>query len=165
MRRIQDVHVRATEPLIAPHLLKNEMPVDEGIARTVVEARETIREILAGRDRRMLCIVGPCSIHDPDAAIDYARRLAKLKDATSDRLYLIMRVYFEKPRTTVGWKGLINDPDLDDSFHIEKGILLARELLLYVAELGLAAGSELLDPITPQYIADLVAWAAIGART
>src|SRR5579862_8062001 len=101
MRRIQDVHVLATEQLIAPHLLKNEMPVDEGIARTVVEARETIREILAGRDRRMLCIVGPCSIHDPDAAIDYAQRLARLKDSTSDRLYVLMRVYFEKPRTTV----------------------------------------------------------------
>src|ERR1700678_3728455 len=140
MRRIQDVHVRATEPLIAPHLLKNEMPVDEGIARTVVEARETIREILAGRDRRMLCIVGPCSIHDPDAAIDYAHRLAELKDGTADRLYMIMRVYFEEAR-------------------------IARRLWLEINRLGLAAGTELLDPITPQYIADLVSWAAIGART
>jgi len=165
MRRIQDVHVLATEPLIAPHLLKNQMPVDEGIARTVVEARETIREILAGRDRRMLCIVGPCSIHDPDAAIDYARRLAKLKGATSDRLYIIMRVYFEKPRTTVGWKGLINDPHMDDSCDMREGLRIARRLLLEINRLGLAAGTELLDPITPQYIADLVAWAAIGART
>ena len=165
MRRIQDVHVIATEPLIAPHLLKNEMPVDEGIARTVVEARETIREILAGRDRRLLCIVGPCSIHDPDAAIDYARRLAKLKDATSARLYLVMRVYFEKPRTTVGWKGLINDPHMDDSCDMREGLRIARRLLLEINRLGLAAGTELLDPITPQYIADLVAWAAIGART
>ncbi len=165
MRRIQDVHVLATEPLIAPNLLKNEMPVDEGIARTVVEARETIREILAGRDRRMLCIVGPCSIHDPDAAIDYARRLAKLKDASSDRLYVIMRVYFEKPRTTVGWKGLINDPHMDDSCDMREGLRIARRLLIEINRLGLAAGTELLDPITPQYIADLVAWAAIGART
>src|SRR6202522_1386070 len=165
MRRIQDVHVRATEPLIAPHLLKNEMPVDEGIARTVVEARETIREILAGRDRRMLCIVGPCSIHDPDAAIDYAHRLAKLKDATSDRLYMIMRVYFEEPRTTVGWKGLINDPHMDDSCDMREGLRIARRLLLDINRLGLPAGTEMLDPITPQYIADLIAWSAIGART
>jgi len=165
MRQIQDVHVLATEPLIAPNLLKNEMPVDEGIAQTVVEARQTIREILAGRDRRMLCIVGPCSIHDPDAAIDYARRLAKLKDATSDRLHVIMRVYFEKPRTTVGWKGLINDPHMDDSCDMREGLRIARRLLIEINRMGLAAGTELLDPITPQYIADLVAWAAIGART
>src|ERR1700675_3771576 len=165
MRRIQDVHVLATEPLIAPHLLKNEMPVDEGIARTVVEARETIREILAGRDRRMLCIVGPCSIHDPDAALEYARRLAKLKDTTSDRLYLVMRVYFEKPRTTVGWKGLINDPHMDDTCDMREGLRIARRLLIDINRLGLAAGTELLDPITPQYIADLVSWTAIGART
>src|ERR1700685_2225565 len=165
MRRIQDVHVRATEPLIAPHLLKNEMPVDEGIARTVVEARETIREILAGRDRRMLCIVGPCSIHDPDAAIDYAHRLAKLKDATSDRLYMIMRVYFEKPRTTVGWKGLINDPHMDDSCDMREGLRIARRLLLEINRPGLAAGSALLHPVTPPYIAGLVSGAAIGART
>ncbi len=165
MRQIQDIHVRATEPLIAPHLLKNEMPVDEGIARTVVEARETIREILAGRDRRLLCIVGPCSIHDPDAAMAYAHRLAKLKDETADRLYIMMRVYFEKPRTTVGWKGLINDPHMDDSCDMREGLRIARRLLLDINRLGLAAGTELLDPITPQYIADLIAWAAIGART
>src|ERR1700735_5048577 len=165
MRRIQDIHVRATEPLIAPHIHKNKMPVCEGIARTVVEARETIREILAGHDRRMLCIVGPCSIHDPDAAIDYAHRLAKLKDETADRLYIMMRVYFEKPRTTVGWKGLINDPHMDDSCDMREGLRIARRLLLDINRLGLAAGTELLDPITPQYIADLIAWAAIGART
>jgi len=165
MRRIQDVHVLATEALVAPHVLKNEMPVDEGIARTVVEARETIREILSGRDRRMLCIVGPCSIHDPDAALDYARRLASLKDATAEQLYIVMRVYFEKPRTTVGWKGLINDPHMDDSCDMREGLRIARRLLIEINRLGLAAGTELLDPITPQYIADLVAWAAIGART
>jgi 3-deoxy-7-phosphoheptulonate synthase len=139
--------------------------VDEGIARTVVEARETIREILSGRDRRMLCIVGPCSIHDPDAALDYAGRLASLKDATAEQLYIVMRVYFEKPRTTVGWKGLINDPHMDDSCDMREGLRIARRLLIEINRLGLAAGTELLDPITPQYIADLVAWAAIGART
>src|ERR1700731_2731000 len=143
MRRIQDVHVLATEPLIAPNLLKNEMPVDEGIARTVVEARETIREVLAGRDRRMLCIVGPCSIHDPDAAIDYARRLAKLKVATADRLYLIMRVYFEKPRTTVGWKGLINDPHMDDSCDMREGLQRTRRLFSVYNRIGLETGTEL----------------------
>jgi len=165
MRQIQDVHVLATEPLIAPNRLKTEMPVDEGIARTVVEARDTIRSIIVGRDRRMLCIVGPCSIHDPEAAIDYARRLAKLKDGVADQLYVIMRVYFEKPRTTVGWKGLINDPHMDDSCDMREGLRIARRLLLDINRLGLAAGTELLDPITPQYIADLIAWTAIGART
>ena len=165
MRQIQDVHVLAAEPLIAPHLLKVEMPVDEGIARTVVEARETIRAILAGDDRRMLCIVGPCSIHDPDAALEYARRLARLKQATSRSLYVMMRVYFEKPRTTVGWKGLINDPHMDDSCDMREGLRIARRLLIEINRLGLPAGTEMLDPITPQYIADLVAWTAIGART
>src|SRR5260370_6982087 len=136
MRRIQNVHVVATEPLIAPRLLKNEMPVDEGIARTVVEARETIREILAGRDRRMLCIVGPCSIHDPNAAIDYARRLAKLKESTSDRLYIIMRVYFEKPRTTVGWKGLINDPHIAPSCPTPEELRHPRRFFIPTNRLG-----------------------------
>src|SRR5258707_15469030 len=141
------------------------MPVDEDIARTVVESRETICRILAGRDRRMLCIVGPCSIHDPEAAIDYARRLARLREATSDRLYLMMRVYFDKPRTSVGWKGLINDPHMDDSCDMREGLRIARRLLLEINRMGLPAATELLDPITPQYIADLVAWVAIGART
>ena len=165
MRPIQDVHVLSAEPLIAPRLLKEEMPVDEGIARTVVESRETIRGILAGRDRRMLCIVGPCSIHDPDAALDYARRLAQLKSATSDHLYIMMRVYFEKPRTTVGWKGLINDPHMDESCDMREGLRIARRVLVEINRMGLPAATELLDPITPQYIADLVAWTAIGART
>jgi 3-deoxy-7-phosphoheptulonate synthase len=165
MRRIQDVHVLAAEPLIAPRLLKEQMPVDEAIARTVVESRETICRILAGRDRRMLCIVGPCSIHDPDAALDYARRLARLKETTSDRLYIIMRVYFDKPRTTVGWKGLINDPHMDDTCDMREGLRIARRLLVEINRMGLPAATELLDPITPQYIADLVAWVAIGART
>src|SRR6202158_5154887 len=162
---MQDVHVLAAGPLIAPRLLKEQMPVDEGIARTVVESRETICRILAGRDRRMLCIVGPCSIHDPDAALDYARRLARLKDATSDRLYIMMRVYFDKPRTTVGWKGLINDPHMDDTCDMREGLRIARRLLVEINRMRLPAATELLDPITPQYIADLVAWVAIGART
>jgi 3-deoxy-7-phosphoheptulonate synthase len=165
MRRIQDVHVLATEPLIAPNLLKAELPVDEGIVRTVLEARDTTRAILSGRDPRMLCIVGPCSIHDPEAALDYARRLANLKQRVSDHLCIVMRVYFEKPRTTVGWKGLINDPHMDDSCDMREGMRIARRLLIDINRLGLPAGTEMLDPITPQYIADLVAWTAIGART
>ncbi|MDO8433700.1 MAG: 3-deoxy-7-phosphoheptulonate synthase [Candidatus Binatus sp.] len=165
MRRIQDVHVAATEPLIAPHVLKREMATDEASVRTVVEARDTISAILAGRDRRMLCIVGPCSIHDPEAALEYARRLVRLKGSLAERLFIVMRVYFEKPRTTVGWKGLINDPHMDDSCDMREGLRIARRLLIDINRMGLAAGTEMLDPITPQYIADLVAWTAIGART
>jgi 3-deoxy-7-phosphoheptulonate synthase len=165
MNKIQDIHVRATEPLVPPHQLKDEMLVDEGIVRTVVEARETVRAILSGRDQRFLCIVGPCSIHDPDAAIEYAQRLVKLREQVSDRIYVMMRVYFEKPRTTVGWKGLINDPHMNDSCDMREGLRIARRLLLDINRMGLPAGTELLDPITPQYIADLIAWTAIGART
>src|SRR5439155_21560853 len=131
----------------------------------VASAREVIREIIRGRDPRLLCIVGPCSIHDPVAALDYAERLAKLHERVGERLFVVMRVYFEKPRTTVGWKGLINDPHLDDSCAIAEGLELARRVLLDVNRLGVPCGSELLDPITPQYVADLLAWAAIGART
>ncbi len=141
------------------------MRVDEAIAQTVVEARRTVREILGGADRRMLCLIGPCSIHDPAAALDYAERLAKVRPAVEHRLFLVMRVYFEKPRTTVGWKGLINDPHMDDSCDMEAGLRIARRLLIDINRLGLPAGTEMLDPITPQYIADLVSWAAIGART
>ena len=165
MRKIQDVHVLSTQPLIAPRILKDQLPVDEAIVATVVEARETIRRILRGSDRRLLCVVGPCSIHDPAAALDYAERLRKLKDAVGDRIYLMMRVYFEKPRTTIGWKGLINDPHMDDSCDITAGLRVARELLLQINRMGLAAATETLDPITPQYIADLISWSAIGART
>jgi 3-deoxy-7-phosphoheptulonate synthase len=165
MRKIQDVHVLSTQPLIAPRILKDQLPVDEAIVATVVEARETIRRILRGSDRRLLCVVGPCSIHDPAAALDYAKRLRKLKDAVGDRIYLMMRVYFEKPRTTIGWKGLINDPHMDDSCDITAGLRIARELLLQINRMGLAAATETLDPITPQYIADLISWSAIGART
>jgi 3-deoxy-7-phosphoheptulonate synthase len=165
MLKIQDVHVTSTEALIAPRILKAELPIDDAIAETVVDARETIRRLLSGTDRRMLCVVGPCSIHDPAAAIDYAERLAKLRRTLADRLFIIMRVYFEKPRTTVGWKGLINDPNLDDSCEMESGLRMARRLLLEVNRMDLPAATEMLDPITPQYIADLISWTAIGART
>jgi len=165
MHQIQDLHVLATDALIAPRVLKDELPVDDAVVRTVVEGRETVRAALAGRDPRTICIVGPCSIHDPEAALDYAHRLAALRAELSPRLYLIMRVYFEKPRTTVGWKGLINDPHMDDSCDMGAGLRIARRLLLEINRLGLPAATEMLDPITPQYIADLIAWSAIGART
>src|SRR6266481_2264889 len=165
MRTTQDINVLATEPLLAPRYLKADLPVDGAIAETVAGAREAIREILAGSDHRLLCIVGPCSIHDPEAALDYAGRLAALAERLADKLFVVMRVYFEKPRTTVGWKGLINDPHLDGTHDMQLGLRLARKLLVDLARLGLPAGTELLDPITPQYLADLLSWAAIGART
>ena len=165
MRQIQDIHVRAAEPLISPRALKEELPVDETIVHVVADARETVRAILAGRDARILCIVGPCSIHDPAAAMEYARRLALLSREVSAQMFVMMRVYFEKPRTTVGWKGLINDPDMDDSCNMREGLRIARRLLMDINRLGLPAATEMLDPITPQYIADLISWSAIGART
>ena len=160
-----DLHIAGFQPLIAPDELLAELPLGESRASTVRSTRDAVRRILAGDDDRLLAVVGPCSVHDVDAAVDYAARLAKTSAELADELCVVMRVYFEKPRTTVGWKGLINDPDLDDSFHIEKGILLARELLLYVAEMGLPAGTEALDPIMPQYLSELITWTAIGART
>jgi 3-deoxy-7-phosphoheptulonate synthase len=165
IRKVQDIHVRATEPLIAPRVLKEQLPLDDSIAQRVIKSRATIREILNGRDGRLLCIVGPCSIHDPAGALDYAERLARLRVKLSDQLFILMRVYFEKPRTTVGWKGLINDPNMDDSCDMREGLRIARSLLLDINRLGLPAATEMLDPITPQYIADLISWAAIGART
>jgi len=165
MEKIQDLNVRTIEPLIAPRILKAQFPADEATVKTVVNARETIRAILKGGDPRLLCIVGPCSIHDPTAALDYAKRLSDLAPRLAERMYVVMRVYFEKPRTTVGWKGLINDPHMDDSCDVREGLRIARRLLLDINRLGVAAATELLDPITPQYIADLISWAAIGART
>ncbi|HVA83360.1 MAG TPA: 3-deoxy-7-phosphoheptulonate synthase [Candidatus Binataceae bacterium] len=165
MQKIQDLHVITTEALVAPRLLKERLAIDERIARTVVEARQTVRRIIRGEDSRLMCIVGPCSIHDPAAALDYAGRLARLRAQVEERLFIVMRVYFEKPRTTVGWKGMINDPHLDDSCDMHEGLFRARRLLLEINALGLPAGTEMLDPITPQYIADLVSWTAIGART
>jgi 3-deoxy-7-phosphoheptulonate synthase len=161
----QNVNVAGFTELISPGELEADRPMSSRAHRTVVEGRQTIRKILAGEDPRMLVVCGPCSIHDPQAAMDYAIRLADLKQRLGDRLYLVMRVYFEKPRTTTGWKGLINDPHLDGSFDIAEGLRTARKLLLDINETGIAAGTEFLDPFTPQYIDDLVAWAAIGART
>jgi 3-deoxy-7-phosphoheptulonate synthase len=162
---LQNVNVASSDLLATPEEVKSRLPLTERAARTVLEARELLRAVLERRDRRLFVVVGPCSIHDVAAARDYAQRLKALADRVQSTLMPIMRVYFEKPRTTVGWKGLINDPDLDDSFHIEKGILVARELLLYIAELGLPAGTEALDPIMPQYLSELITWTAIGART
>jgi 3-deoxy-7-phosphoheptulonate synthase len=163
--QLQNVNVVSSDLLATPEEVKRRLPLTARAADAVFKARESVRAILERRDPRLFVVVGPCSIHDVAAAREYAARLKELAAKVSPTLLVIMRVYFEKPRTTVGWKGLINDPDLDDSFHIEKGILLARELLLYVAELGLPAGTEALDPIMPQYLSELITWTAIGART
>jgi 3-deoxy-7-phosphoheptulonate synthase len=151
--------------LVSPRQLKEQLPVEARSHETVVRGREAIQAILSGSDERFLALVGPCSIHDVRAAEDYARRLTKMQEDLSDRIHIVMRAYFEKPRTTIGWKGLINDPHLDGSFDMEEGLRLARELLRTITGMGLPVGTEMLDPITPQYIDDLVSWAAIGART
>ncbi len=164
-RKTDDLRIQGIRPLISPAILMEDFPITEAISNTVAEARESVGRVLEGGDDRLLVVVGPCSIHDPAAALDYARLLAARREALADDLILVMRVYFEKPRTTVGWKGLINDPDLDNSFAINHGLRSARRFLLDVLELGLPAGSEFLDPITPQFYADLVSWGAIGART
>lgn len=151
--------------LISPVDLKRHLPASDAAQQTVSRGRQAIHEILSHQDRRLLVVTGPCSIHDVAAAKEYAKRLKALHDELGDSLYIVMRIYFEKPRTTVGWKGLINDPRMDDSFHIEEGLHQARALLLWLAELGLPSATEALDPISPQYLADLFSWAAIGART
>jgi len=160
-----NLNVVSLTQLIGPADLAEEVPITEKAQQTVVAAREEVKAVLSGKDRRLLVVIGPCSIHDVEGAYEYAERLVKLRDELKDRLCIVMRVYFEKPRTTLGWKGLINDPHLDGSFDMDRGIRLAREVLIRVNELGLPAGTEFLEPITPQYIADLVSWAAIGART
>ncbi|MGE8227594.1 MAG: 3-deoxy-7-phosphoheptulonate synthase [Stenotrophomonas sp.] len=160
-----DLRIRKLEPLTSPAQLLALLPCDEEASQTVADARASLHRILHGQDDRLAVVVGPCSIHDPIAAMEYAQRLRPLRDALSGELEIVMRVYFEKPRTTVGWKGLINDPDLDGSFNINKGLRVARGLLRDINRLGLPAGVEFLDVISPQYIADLVAWGAIGART
>ncbi len=164
-RAVNNLNVSSFSPLMPPRRLREQLPLSEGAAEKVADAREEIAAILEGRDSRMLVIAGPCSIHDATAALEYAQRLCTLKRELSDRLLIDMRVYFEKPRTTVGWKGLINDPDMNGSYDIEKGLFKARSLLLELAELGMPAASEVLDPIIPQYIADLLSWVSIGART
>ncbi|MEL7266836.1 MAG: 3-deoxy-7-phosphoheptulonate synthase, partial [Planctomycetota bacterium] len=160
-----DLRIAAVKQLMPPIDLMNEIPVLDDIADVVVHGRQQIQNILRGDDDRLVVVVGPCSIHDTDAALEYAQRLARQREVFRDDLEIVMRVYFEKPRTTVGWKGLINDPDLDNSFAINRGLRIARGLLRDINQLGLPTGTEFLDLISPQYLADLVAWGAIGART
>lgn len=165
MHQTDDLRITDVKPIDSPETLFKDLPLSDVAAKTVYDTRQAIYTILNGEDDRLLVVVGPCSIHDIDAAIEYSERLKAIKTELNDDLLIVMRVYFEKPRTTVGWKGLINDPDLDDSFHINKGVRLARQLLLTLAENGMPAGTEYLDLISPQYVSDLVSWGAIGART
>jgi len=160
-----DLRIKAVKDVSSPEQVRNELPLTNAASRTVFQARHAIHNILHDRDDRLVVIVGPCSIHDPEAALEYSQRLGAVRNALEEDLVIIMRVYFEKPRTTVGWKGLINDPDMDNSFHINKGLRLARKLLLDLSESGMPAATEYLDLISPQYVADVVSWGAIGART
>lgn len=162
---INNIHVSAEDVLITPEALAQELPVSERALGAISVARKTISDIIHGEDHRLLVICGPCSIHDIDAAKDYALRLKELHESCKDTLFIVMRVYFEKPRTTTGWKGLINDPHIDGTFDIETGLRKARELLIWLAELELPVATEALDPISPQYLAELFSWSAIGART
>ena len=164
-QQVSNLNVLSQDVLITPETLKQEIPLSEAAEHTVIEGRRTIQNILDGSDPRLLVVIGPCSIHDVDAALDYARRLRRLADEVKDSLFVVMRVYFEKPRTTVGWKGLINDPHLNGSFEIEEGLHIARRLLVELSELGLPLATEALDPISPQYLQDCISWSAIGART
>ena len=165
MKRTRDLRIRSVEPLISPEALKARYPMNDRAADTVIEAREAIKRILAHQDPRLLAVVGPCSIHDYDSALEYARRLNGLRVELADRLVIIMRVYFEKPRTTVGWRGMIVDPHLNGTYDISTGLDMALRLLGEITTLGLPAATEMLDPIVPQYVSDLISWAAIGART
>ena len=162
---VENINIEAPEILITPEELKREIPLTDKARQTVAEGRQVIENILAGKDHRVFVVVGPCSIHDLEAANDYALRLKKLAEKVSDTLFVVMRVYFEKPRTTVGWKGLINDPYMNDSFKITDGLHIGRKLLRDILEIGLPTATEALDPISPQYLQDLIAWSAIGART
>ncbi len=165
MQQTENLNIEAFELMPTPEEIHGRVPLSEAAAKSVLAGRRTLEEILDGKDSRIFVVVGPCSIHDPVAGLDYARRLKQLADEVADSLLLVMRVYFEKPRTSTGWKGYINDPRMDDSFHIEEGLQQAREFLLAVNEIGLPAATEALDPIAPQYLGDLIAWTAIGART
>ncbi len=162
---IHNINVASQNILVTPRQLSAELPITEAAERTITAGRQAVWDILDRRDHRLMVVVGPCSIHDPKAAMDYAKRLKVLADELNDTLCIIMRVYFEKPRTTVGWKGLINDPYMDDSFKIEEGLRIGRKLLIDINDLGLPAATEALDPISPQYLQDLISWNAIGART
>lgn len=165
MQQTQHIHIRSTVPLVSPRELCVAYPMTEVSNRTVINGRNETIEILAGKNSRLLVVLGPCSIHDEQAALEYANKLKDLSEQVRDTMHLIMRVYFEKPRTVIGWKGLINDPHLDGSFDIGAGLGLARRILQQINQIGVPCGTELLDPITPQYVADLISWAAIGART
>lgn len=165
MEKIDNLHIAATLPILTPLELKKKFPLNLKSKKVVLKARETITNIIGGKDTRLLLIVGPCSIHDPKAAYEYACRLQELSYKVEKTIFIVMRAYFEKPRTTIGWKGFINNPYLDSSANINTGLLKARELLLRISEIGLPLATEFLDPVTPQYIADLISWAAIGART
>jgi 3-deoxy-7-phosphoheptulonate synthase len=162
---VNNIHVSSEEVLVTPDELSSELPVSESALQGVIDSRKVISDIIHGEDHRLLVVCGPCSIHDLKAAKEYALKLKELHESCKDTLYIVMRVYFEKPRTTTGWKGLINDPHLNDTFDIETGLRRARELLIWLAELGLPVATEALDPISPQYLAELFSWAAIGART
>jgi 3-deoxy-7-phosphoheptulonate synthase len=164
-RKVNDLHIREITPLIAPEELKRRYPIGDEAIELVYRSRETIKEIIRGEDPRILAVIGPCSIHDAGAALEYAERLRSLAERVSETMYVVMRVYFEKPRTVLGWRGMIVDPYMDGSYDIAHGLASARDLLLRITAMGLPAGSEMLDPIVPQYIDDLVSWAAIGART
>ncbi len=163
--QVHNVNVKSQDILITPEQLKQSLPMSVAVQNTVTDSREVIQNILDGKDHRLFVVVGPCSIHDTEAAMEYARRLSALAEELSDTLYIVMRIYFEKPRTTVGWKGLINDPHLNDTFDILEGLKKGRKLLLDVLELGMPTSTEALDPISPQYLQDLISWSAIGART
>lgn len=165
MQQLNNLNVESQEVLITPDLLKADIPVTETAAAIIAKGREDVRNILDRKDPRLIVVIGPCSIHDPVQAIEYAKKLKTLNEAVKESLLLVMRVYFEKPRTTTGWKGLINDPHLNDSFKIEEGLHIGRQLLLDITELGLPTATEALDPISPQYLQDLISWSAIGART
>ena len=160
-----NVRIISSAPMVTPNTLIDKLPLSEKAASGVVTSRSTIKNILYGNDNRLMVLVGPCSIHDTKAAIEYAKKLVKLKEELAEDLFVVMRVYFEKPRTTVGWKGLISDPDMDNTLDVEKGLRQGRELLVWLAEEGVPTGTEALNPITPQYLADLISWCAIGART
>lgn len=162
---VENINIIEWNRLCTPHEIRTEFPLTENVALTVRNGRENIRNILSGQSDKILVVVGPCSIHDPIAAIEYAKRLVRLQTDVQHAFILVMRVYFEKPRTTTGWKGFINDPDLNDTFEIDKGLRKARQLLVEINSIGVPVGTEALDPITPQYIDDLVSWSAIGART
>ena len=164
-QRTDDLRITEVRPLIPPAILLEEIPISETASNVVADTRRAVSEVIAGRDSRLVVIVGPCSIHDTNAALEYATRLKRVADSYADSLIVLMRSYFEKPRTSVGWKGLINDPDLDESYHINKGLRLARQLLVDVNDMGLPTASEFLDTQVPQHIADLTSWVAIGART